>query len=102
MGIQPDIILGRANVPLDDRRKEKIMFTCGVAKEDVISAPNVESIYEVPVNFEADNISERILEKLSLKAKTKDLKEWRDFVYDIKNPKGEVKIGIIGKYFGVS
>ncbi|MCX6723448.1 MAG: CTP synthase [Candidatus Staskawiczbacteria bacterium] len=100
VGIQPDIILGRANVPLDDRRKEKIMFTCGVEKEDVISAPNVESIYEVPVNFENDNISERLLEKLGLKAKNKDLKEWREFVSNIKNPEGEVKIGIIGKYFG--
>ncbi|MCX6718342.1 MAG: CTP synthase [Candidatus Staskawiczbacteria bacterium] len=100
VGIQPDIILGRANVPLDDRRKEKIMFTCGVEKEDVISAPNVESIYEVPVNFENDNISDRILEKLSLKAKNKDLKEWREFVHNIQNPEGEVKIGIIGKYFG--
>ncbi len=100
VGIQPDIILGRAGVPLDERRKEKIQFTCGVEKEDVISAPNVESIYEVPVNFEEDNISERILKKLSLEAKTKDLKEWRDLVHDIKNPKGEVNIGIIGKYFG--
>jgi len=100
VGIHPDIILGRAGVPLDERRKEKIQFTCGIEKEDVISAPNVESIYEVPVNFEKDNISDRILKKLSLKAKTKDLKEWRDLVHDIKNPKGEVKIGIIGKYFG--
>ena len=100
VGIHPDIILGRAGVPLDERRKEKIQFTCGIEKEDVISAPNVESIYEVPVNFEKDNISERILKKLFLKAKAKDLKEWRDLVHDIKNPKGEVKIGIIGKYFG--
>ena len=100
VGIQPDIILGRANFLLDERRKEKIQFTCGIAKEDVISAPNVESIYEVPVNFENDNISERILKKLSLRAKAKDLKEWRSLVYNIKNPQGEVKIGIIGKYFG--
>jgi len=100
VGIHPDIILGRAGVPLDQRRKEKIQFTCGIEEGDVISAPNVESIYEVPVNFEKDNISERILKKLSLRAKTKDLKEWRSLVQDIKNPKGEVKIGIIGKYFG--
>lgn len=100
VGIQPDIILGRAGVPLDDRRKEKIQYTCGVDIDDVISAPNVESIYECPVNFEKDNIGERILKKLSLKAKNKDLVEWRAFVNGIKNPKGEVKIGIIGKYFG--
>ncbi len=100
VGLQPDIILGRAPFPLDERRKEKIQFTCGVDKEDVISAPNAESIYEVPVNFENDKISDRILKKLSLEAKTKDMQDWRDLVNNIKNPEGQVKIGIIGKYFG--
>lgn len=100
VGIQPDIILGRAHVPLDQKRKEKIQFMCGLAEGDVISAPNVESIYEVPINFEKDNISDRILEKLSLKAKGKDMQDWKAFVQNIQNPKGEVKIGIVGKYFG--
>ncbi len=100
VGIQPDIILGRANVPLDQKRKEKIQFMCGLDIEDVISAPNVESIYECPINFEKDNIGARILKKLSLKSKNKDLKEWQSFINNIKNPKGEVKIGIVGKYFG--
>jgi CTP synthase len=100
VGIQPDIILGRAAVPLDQKRKEKIQFMCGLEEGDVISAPNIESIYEVPINFEKDNISQRILGKLFLKAKTKDLKEWQQLVNGIKNPKGEVKIGIVGKYFG--
>ncbi len=99
-GLQPDIILARASVPLDQKRKEKIQFMCGLEEGDVISAPNVESIYEVPINFEKDNISGRILKKLSLKAKNKDLKDWRVLVNNIKNPKGEVTIGIVGKYFG--
>jgi CTP synthase len=73
---------------------------CGLEEGDVISAPNVESIYEVPVNFEKDKISERILEKLSLKAKVNDLNEWSTLVKNIKNAKEEVKIGIVGKYFG--
>src|SRR3989339_1705409 len=100
VGIQPDIILARASVPLDQKRKEKIQFMCGLEEGDVISAPNVESIYEVPINFEKDNISDRILKKLSLKAKSRDLKEWRGLVDAIQNPEGEVKIGIVGKYFG--
>ena len=100
VGIQPDIILGRASVPLDQKRKEKIQFMCGLAEGDVISAPTVDNIYEIPINFEKDGISDRILKKLSLKAKTEDLKEWRTFVENIVNPKGEVKIGIVGKYFG--
>jgi len=100
VGIQPDIILGRANVPLDQKRKEKIHFMCGLKEGDIVSAPNVESIYEVPVNFEKDNISERILKKLYLRAKNKDFKEWESLIHRIQNPKGEVKIGIVGKYFG--
>lgn len=100
VGLQPGLILARANVPLDPKRKEKIQFMCGLEEGDVISAPNVESIYEVPINFEKDNISDRILKKLSLRAKTKDMQDWRDLVDKIKNPKGEVKVGIVGKYFG--
>jgi CTP synthase len=99
VGIQPDIILGRAGVPLDNKRKEKIQFMCGLTEGDVISAPNVDSIYDVPINFEKDNISDRILKKLSLKGKTKDLKKWHELTESIKNAKEEVKIGIIGKYF---
>ena len=100
VGIQPDIILGRASVPLDQKRKEKIQFMCGLEAGDVISAPNVESIYEVAINFEKDNISSRIFKKLALKPKKRDLKEWKAFTDKIKHPKGEVKIGIVGKYFG--
>jgi len=100
VGIQPDIILGRAGVPLDQKRKEKIQFMCGLEEGDVISAPNIESIYEVPINFEKDNISGRILKKLFLRARNTNLKDWQSLVHTIKNPKGEVKIGIVGKYFG--
>lgn len=100
VGIQPDIILGRAGSPLDQRRKEKIQFMCGLEEGDVISAPNVDSIYEVPLNFENDNIGNRILKKLSLKAKARDMSDWQNLVKNIKNPQGQVKIGIVGKYFG--
>jgi CTP synthase len=98
-GIQPDMILCRSERPLDEPRKTKISMFCSVAKEDVISAPDVDSVYEVPINFENENISERILSKFGLKAKAKDLKDWRALADKIKNFKTEVKIGIIGKYF---
>ncbi len=100
VGLQPDLILARAEVSLDAKRKEKLEFMCGLEEGDVISAPNVDSIYEVPINFEKDHISDRILKKLSLKPKGEDLKEWKELANDIRNPKGEVKIGIVGKYFG--
>src|SRR3989344_2572655 len=65
-GIQPDIIVARSRVPLDTRRKEKLALFCNVNEEDVISAPDVDSIYEVPVNFEKDRLSATILKKLGL------------------------------------
>ncbi len=99
VGLQPDIIFGRAHVPLDQKRKEKIEFTCGVKKGDVISAPNAESIYDVPLNFEKDDLSEKILEKLGLKSKRHDLHEWRKLSATIRNSHREVRIGVVGKYF---
>jgi len=98
-GIQPDIILGRSRVPLDIPRKRKISIFCNVAKEDVISAPDIESIYEIPINFEKENLGKRILKKFGLKTKKQNLKDWEKLVKTIKNVKKSVKIGIVGKYF---
>jgi CTP synthase len=99
-GIQPDIIIARSEVPLDKPRKKKISIFCNVEDKDVISAPDIESIYEVPINFEKDNIGQLILDKFGgLKAKKNDLKEWKKLVNVIKNAEEKVKIGIVGKYF---
>ncbi len=99
-GLHPDFILGRAPVPLDKKRKEKLEFFCSMGKGGVISAPDVESIYEVPVNFERDKLGDRILSKLSLKSKKKDFGAWKRLVSVIRGAKKEVKIAIVGKYFG--
>jgi len=98
-GIQPDIILGRAAVPLDEPRKRKISIFCNVAKEDVISAPDIKSIYEIPVNFEKENLGNQILKKLGLKPKKNNLKDWQNLIKTIKTTKKSVKIGMVGKYF---
>jgi len=98
-GIQPDIILCRGGQPLDQPRKRKISIFCNVAEEDVISAPDIESIYEVPLNFQKEGLGIKILKKFNLRPKKKDLKEWGALVKTIKNAKRKVKIGIIGKYF---
>lgn len=98
-GLQPDIIIARVKSKIDDKRKEKIAFNCGMREEDVISAPNVESIYEIPLNFEKDGISDLIAKKLKIKPRKKDLKEWKGLVDKIKNSAEPVKIGIAGKYF---
>jgi len=98
-GIQPDVIIGRSEKPLDKERKEKISINCGVDMEDIISAPDVKSLYEVPLNLERENLTERILQKFKLKRKKKDLSSWKNLFEKIKNPKRRVKIGIVGKYF---
>src|SRR6056297_3168787 len=73
--MKPDIILGRAEVPLDEPRKRKISIFCNVDKEDVISAPDVSTIYEIPLNFERDNLSKQIIKKFNLKSKASQLKD---------------------------
>ncbi|MBP9748305.1 MAG: CTP synthase, partial [Candidatus Pacebacteria bacterium] len=72
VGIHPDMVLARAEVPIDDKRKEKLEFMCGLAKGSVVSAPDVESVYEIPINFEKDNLSSFIFEKLGLQSKKQD------------------------------
>ncbi len=99
-GIQPDFIIARSSRNIDEPRREKIATFCNVEKENVINAPDVDSIYEVPLNFEKDNLGNRILKKFNLKEKENDLKDWRELVNVIKNVQETVKIGIVGKYFG--
>ena len=98
-GIQPDIIIARAEHPLDAPRKKKISIYCNIALADVISAPDVESIYEVPLNFEEENLDKRILAKFEMRAKPHDLNKWKAFVSRIKNSTRPLKIGMVGKYF---
>ncbi len=99
-GIQPNIILARSEVPLDEIRKKKISVFCNVAPEDVISAPDIETIYEVPLNFEKENLGKKLLKKLSLSPRKKtDMKDWAMLVKTIKNAQKTVEIGIVGKYF---
>jgi len=100
VGIQPDFIIARSETFLDQKRKEKLAMFCNIPERYVISAPDVESIYEVPINFERDDLSRLILKKLGLKYKKTDLKKWYELNDSIKNPSRRVKIGIVGKYFG--
>ncbi|MBI5621575.1 CTP synthase [Candidatus Falkowbacteria bacterium] len=98
-GLQTDFVLARAPVPLDSPRREKLSVFCGVRPEHVISAPDVDSIYEVPLNFEKEGFGNQILKYFGLKQRSKDLREWRGMVAAIKRADKPVKIGIVGKYF---
>lgn len=99
MGIHPDILLARAPVSLDETRKRKLSLFCSMEPEDVISAPDVKNIYEVPLNLEADGLTDRMLMKLKLRRKKTDLSKWRGFVKSVEKAQKTVKIGIVGKYF---
>ncbi len=98
-GLQADVILARALVSLDEKRKEKIATFCNILPERVISAPDVESIYEVPLNFEKDELGNILCDVLSLKHQKTDLKKWQEFVQKIKNGPRKLNIAIVGKYF---
>ncbi len=101
-GIQPDIIIARSNEPLDDKRKEKISFFCNVPKDQVISAPDIDSIYDIPINFEKEGLSKMLAKLLHIKFPNKKpdtANAWKKMVSVIHNSKDEVHIAIVGKYF---
>ncbi len=99
-GVQPDVIIARSTRPLDQKRKEKLSISCNVLVEHVISAPDVDSIYDVPLNFERDKLSDALLALVGLETRQEaDLTQWKEFAAHAHNGKREVKIGIVGKYF---
>ncbi len=98
-GIQPDFIIARSEKPVDEPRRKKIAINCNIRPDDVISAPDIDSIYDVPLNFEKDGLGDRILDKFKIKKKKNDMKEWTKMVKNSKSAKKEVKIGVVGKYF---
>lgn len=98
-GVFADFIIARAPVPVDDKRKEKMARFCNVRAEHVISAPDVKSVYDVPLKFEADGLSQKICDTLGLRPKPSNLKAWKSFVARSKNGKDTVKIAVVGKYF---
>jgi CTP synthase len=99
VGLQADIILARATVPLDQKRKEKIALFCNVSPKRVISAPDVGSIYDVPQNYEKDGLGNMLTEVLGLPKRKTNLNDWNAFVRKSKSGKKEVHIAIAGKYF---
>jgi CTP synthase len=101
-GILPDIILARGEHRLDAKRKEKIAFMCNVLPERVISAPDVESVYDVPINFEKEGLGDILCEIMGTTCSLetgKNAHAWKKFVSKVHTAKDEVRIAVIGKYF---
>ncbi|OGG43422.1 CTP synthase [Candidatus Kaiserbacteria bacterium RIFCSPHIGHO2_01_FULL_48_10] len=99
-GVQASFVVARSAQPLDQKRKEKIAISCNVTPEHIISAPDVDSIYDVPLNFEKEHIGDMLLKTLHLPKKAaKGLREWGHFVSKVRTAKKELSIAIVGKYF---
>lgn len=98
-GIQPDFIIGRAEKKIDDRRKERIAWLCNVSKEDIISDPDVENIYQVPLIFEEQKLAEKIMNKLGRRTKKDNLQIWKKMIKKTHKLQKRVKIALVGKYF---
>jgi CTP synthase len=98
IGIQPDILLCRTEEYLPTALKEKIALFCNVDKDAVITAKDVESIYECPLMFNREGLDDKITNKLNIWAKKPDLSEWQTIVDTTKDTRRQVEIAVVGKY----
>jgi CTP synthase len=98
IGIQPDILLCRSDVPLAPELKKKIALFCNVPVASVISAPDVKNVYEVPMSLVSEGLDEQIIRLLHLQAGPRDMSRWLGMLEKIEHPEGEVRIGVVGKY----
>ncbi|HTS78603.1 MAG TPA: CTP synthase [Bryobacteraceae bacterium] len=98
IGIQPDILLCRSDHALPQDMKEKIALFCDVDVEAVVTARDVESVYECPLVFAEQGVDEIALRLLGMEARPRDLARWSDMVRRLKHPARQVSIGIVGKY----
>jgi CTP synthase len=98
IGIQPDVLLCRSERPIPREMKEKIALFCDVDVEAVITANDVKSVYEVPLDFAGQAVDEILLRLLRLDAAPRNLSQWTGMLERMQNPTDEVTIGLVGKY----
>jgi CTP synthase len=100
-GIQPDFIIARSKKALDKVRKEKLYLFCNVKPERIISDPDCESVYEIPLIMDKQGLTENVLGMFGLDYNKSAMKEWEDFSSRINKASRKVRIGIVGKYFDI-
>ncbi len=98
IGITADVLLCRCDRPLPGELRKKIALFCNLEADHVIEARDVDTIYQVPLSFCREGLDERILELLNLPHYRRDMSAWENLVGKIRNPSGEVRIGLVGKY----
>lgn len=101
LGIQPDFIIARSEAYLDQRRRDRFALFCNMHPEDIISNPDLSSVYEIPLMLHKQGLDKRIMEKLHLPVREPNLEDWEKLVVKIKAKKQKkIEIAIVGKYFG--
>ena len=99
LGVQPDVLVCRTEHPMQKGMKEKIALFCNVDADAVIESRDADTIYDVPLLMQEEKLDEVVLRKLGINAFPEaDLEQWKDFLRRYKNPKSEVRIGLVGKY----
>jgi len=98
IGIQPDVIVCRSEMPLSKDMEEKLALFCDIDKDAVIQAVDASSIYEVPLVLEQEGLDDIVIERLGLECGAPDMNEWREIVHKIKNPRHNTTIAVVGKY----
>ncbi len=98
IGISPDVLICRTEVSMPDDVREKISLFCDVPERAVIESTNAETIYEVPLKYEAAGLGELVVERLALEQRAANLNEWEKIVQTLKNPQRRVRIAVVGKY----
>ena len=98
VGIQPDIIIARAEMPVEEAIKEKIALFCDVQRDAVIPLETAPSIYQVPLLLEDAGLTDLIIARLALRAGERDLTAWREWVHALRNPSRYATIAVVGKY----
>ena len=101
VGIQPDVLLCRADRPIPDPERRKIALFCNVRQEAVIPALDVETIYSVPISYHDEGLDEQVCRHFRIDAPAPDLTRWIEIRDRILKPEGEVSIAIVGKYTGL-
>ena len=99
IGLRPDILVCRTEYPMTDEMRKKLALFCNVEKNSVIQMLDVDTIYAVPLEVQKEQLDDTVLRKLHLpNKKVADLAQWKKFLSKLRNPKGEVRIGLVGKY----
>ena len=98
LGIQPNIIVTRSPIVLDDHLKNKIALYCSIPKENIIDSIDVKNIYQIPINYLEQGIDEIILKQFNMPVKKINIKYWKDLINTVDNLDNEIEIALVGKY----